>query len=289
MWQKRYGAVSPERTDTNRRLYSEADIERLRLLRAVVDSGHRIGDVARLPDDDLRRLAPEAARPEVEDEPSHAAAPFRAEDAIEAGVASTLALDAAGFQQVLARASATLGFRAALERFFAPLMYRIGDLWREGSLTAAHEHFASAAVRTFLLGSPRTFVSGANPPVLVVVTPVGQLHEVGAVLAASTAGDLGWKVVFLGSSLPAAEIAGAAIQHRARAVALSIVYPPDDPQIPNELRLLRQALPSDVRIIVGGRAAPEYAAALTEIEAVLVRNLRELEGALDDARRRPPR
>ncbi len=286
MWQKRYGAVTPERTDTNRRLYSDADIERLRLLRGAVEAGHRIGDVARLSDEDLRGLAPDATPPLVPAEAPRPAGPFRADEAIGQGVAAALSMDGVRFQQVLAQASASFGFRAALEKFFAPLMQRIGELWREGALTAAHEHFASAAVRTFLLSSPRTFAGGGQPPTLVVVTPVGQLHEVGAVLAAAAAGDLGWKVVFLGSSLPAAEIAGAALQHRARAVALSIVYPPDDSQLGPELRLLRQALPADVRIIVGGRAAPEYAGVLAEVGAVLVRDLREFESALDDVRRR---
>ena len=47
VWEKRYDAVSPDRTDTNRRLYSEQEIERLKLLRAATLSGHSIGNVAR--------------------------------------------------------------------------------------------------------------------------------------------------------------------------------------------------------------------------------------------------
>jgi methylmalonyl-CoA mutase cobalamin-binding domain/chain len=279
MWQKRYDAVSPQRTDSNRRLYSEREIERLKLLRAVVDSGHRIGDVARLSDDELRGLAPAvSAAPDA----SGASSGFAtAGEAIEAAIAATLRLDSERLQDVLVRAAAAFGFRGSLERVFAPLAQRIGELWREGTMTAAHEHFASAAIRAFLLSSPRTFAGSASRSVLVVATPAGQLHEVGAVLVAAAAGDLGWRVVFLGTSLPAAEIAGAAIQHRARVVALSIVYPSDDAQLASELRFLRRALPADTRIIVGGRAAGDYSAVLHEIGAATVSDLRQFEAELE--------
>ena len=76
-----------------------------------------------------------------------------------------------------------------------------------------------------------------NAPVLVVATPSGQLHELGALLVGAAAANLGWHVTYLGASLPAAEIAGAALQNRARAVALSLVYPEDDPTLEDELDL----------------------------------------------------
>ena len=285
MWQKRYGAVSPERSGTNRRLYSEAEIERLKLLRAVVRAGHRIGDVARLADEELRRLAADLpGTRNGEGAPERAARP---EDAVEAAIAATRDLDADRLQQVLAHAAATLGFRGALGRFFTPFVHQVGELWRDGVLTAAHEHFASAAIRTFLLGSPRAFAGSGSAPVLIAVTPAGQLHEVGLVLAAAAASDLGWRVIFLGTSLPATEIAGAVLQHGARVVALSIVYPPDDPQVDAELRALQPLLPAGTSIVAGGRAATGYAAALREIGAITVQDLREFETVLETLRATP--
>ena len=62
IWEKRYGAVQPERTGTNRRLYSEEQIERLSLLREITRAGHSIGPVAKLPTEKLRKLAAEASR-----------------------------------------------------------------------------------------------------------------------------------------------------------------------------------------------------------------------------------
>ena len=120
---------------------------------------------------------------------------------------------------------------------------------------------------------------------LVVATPVGQLHELGALLAGAAAANLGWHVTYLGASLPAAEIAGAARQSRARAVALSLIYPEDDPRLPGELTALRQALPPETALIVGGRAMAAYRKLLTGLGAVLVEDLKELGLALDRLRK----
>jgi methanogenic corrinoid protein MtbC1 len=108
-----------------------------------------------------------------------------------------------------------------LEKVIGVLAQRVGDLWRAGEILAAHEHFASAAIRGFLGRNARPFAPGSNLPTLVVGTPSGQLHELGAVMVAAGANDLGWRVVYLGPSLPAGELAAAAAQNQARAVALS--------------------------------------------------------------------
>ena len=101
-----------------------------------------------------------------------------------------------------------------------------------------------------------------------MATPSGQLHELGAVMAAAAATNVGWMVTYLGTGLPPAEIAGAALQNGAKAIALSIVYPEDDPNLTTELQSLRKYLPHEVKILVGGRAAEGYKEVLNQIGAV---------------------
>ena len=62
MWEKRYAAVVPERTEAGGRLYTDADVERLRLLHTLVESGHSIGGIAKLSDVDLRRSSAFASK-----------------------------------------------------------------------------------------------------------------------------------------------------------------------------------------------------------------------------------
>ena len=101
----------------------------------------------------------------------------------------------------------------------------------------------STVIRNFLGRDSSPFAPNSNAPVLIVSTPTGQLHELGAVMVAAAASDMGWRVIYLGPSLPAADIAAAARQHEARAVAVSIVYPEDDPDLPAKLENLRKYLP----------------------------------------------
>ena len=68
----------------------------------------------------------------------------------------------------------------------------------------------------------------------------------------------GWRVTYLGADLPAEEIAAAALSRQVRAVALSIVFPGDDPRLATELRTLSARLGDEVTLIVGGTSAGAY-------------------------------
>jgi DNA-binding transcriptional MerR regulator/methylmalonyl-CoA mutase cobalamin-binding subunit len=283
IWEKRYGAVKPTRTGTNRRLYSEEQIERLSLLRNATRAGHSIGHVAKLPTLKLRALAVEKTGmggSQADLSTGLAPAPAFLEECLVA----VKGLDARALEETLGRAETALGAQGLLQRVIAPLAEKIGSLWRDGTLTAAHEHFGSAVIRIFLGHAARTFAGSANSPVVVVGTPAGQLHELGALLVAAAAANLGWQVTYLGAGLPAAEIAGAARQNRARAVALSLVYPEDDSGMEGELSRLRALLPVDVTLLVGGRAAPAYRGALNKIGARQMKDLTELCATLDEIR-----
>lgn len=287
IWEQRYRAVEPQRTATKRRLYSQRDIERLNLLRDVTQAGHNIGQVAQLPTDKLGKLVAAVPRLQARAPRTKAETPMSV-SFLDECMAAIKSLDTHALDDVLRRAATAMGALGLLQRVVAPLTETVGDFWREGILTSAHEHFASAAIRVFLGNAAKPFGAMDNAPVLVVATPAGQVHELGAFLVAATAANLGWQVTFLGASLPAAEIAGAARQRRARAVALSLVYPEDDPGLEGELSLLRESLPAEVKLLVGGRAMPAYRDALEKVGALPIENLAQLGATLDNLRK-PPR
>jgi methylmalonyl-CoA mutase cobalamin-binding subunit len=139
-------------------------------------------------------------------------------------------------------------------------------------------------MRAFLTNLARPFGGSQTSPGLIVATPVGQLHELGALLVAGLAANLGWQVTYLGASLPAAEIAGAARRKQARVVALSLVYPKDDPALEGELRTLRDLLPAEVTLLVGGRALPACRAILESLSAVQIEDLAHVGTDLDRLR-----
>jgi MerR family transcriptional regulator, light-induced transcriptional regulator len=285
VWERRYGAVEPHRSGTNRRLYSDAEIERLNLLRHATAAGHRIGNIAHLAEDQLRQIVGDSLvdspAPAAKTANRHSNEPPRLTDEC---LEAVRRMDGVAFEELLTRGLVLLGHQGLLRKVVGPLAHVIGERWQEGSLTAAHEHFASASLRIFLANSSRPFAQSTVAPLLIVTTPSGQLHELGAIMICTAARNAGWNVAFLGTSLPAAEVAGAALQKDARAVALSIVYPSDDPSLPAELAELRRLLAPQTTIIVGGRAATAYRDALTAIDALLIEDLDDFCRVLDRLR-----
>lgn len=278
VWQRRYGAVAPARTGTRRRLYSDADIERLQLLAALVGAGRRIGGLAELTTGELVALL-RADR--------GAERPPDADDLLGACLTAVLEFDGPGLEGRLLQAARDLSRVHLIEGLVVPLLRRIGELWHEGALRPSHEHLASAVVRSFL-GNLRETPAPPDAPVLIVTTPAGQLHELGALVAAATARAEGWAVLYLGPNLPAEEIATAAERRRAAAVALSITFPPDDPALASELELLGRLLAPGVALLVGGQARQGYRAVLGALRALDLPDLAALRRTLGPLRRSTP-
>jgi MerR family transcriptional regulator, light-induced transcriptional regulator len=262
VWERRYGVVQPQRTRSGQRLYSDADVERLRLLQRATSAGRNISHLAELDAAALRELVASDAHAE-ERSSSAAAQPADAGDLVEAALEHTVRLDVTALEQLLRRLAATWGTTAFLEKFAAPFFHRIGEEWHEGRLKPAQEHLASVATRTVLASLVSDLSAATSAPRLLVATPVDERHEIGALLVAATAASAGWRVTYLGADLPAAEIADAAAQAGARAVALSVVLPGDVAGVAAELREVRSRLPAGVELLVGGSGARAVEAAAT--------------------------
>jgi DNA-binding transcriptional MerR regulator/methylmalonyl-CoA mutase cobalamin-binding subunit len=283
VWERRYGLICCQRTDSNRRLYSDEEIERLRLLKTLTDCGHRISNIARLDLEELYALHKQDHPAPATSEDYSPAAHTTPDQCLLGCLEAANQLDAPALTQLLEDARLQYGQRSTLLRVIAPLIFEIGERWRKGEMRVAHEHLATNVLRDYLSSTLRSCPPAQAAPELVVCTPAGQAHEVGALLAAAAARDLGWRVTYLGPSLPAEEIAACAHTRKARAVALSMVYPSDDPQVPQELTHLRRILPAHISIIIGGRAAYGYHQALRIPDVRLVNDLADLEAALDES------
>jgi methanogenic corrinoid protein MtbC1 len=280
-WERRYGAVKPDRSAGKQRLYSENDIARLTLLRRATAAGHSIAEVARLEDAALESLL----------EPSTSGVPAATIDAaIAAAMNATERLDAKGIEMVLKRAALVVGATALIDGLISRFLQIVGDRWHAGSLNPAHEHLASSAVQRVLIWAMEAFAPTASAPTLVVATPSGERHEIGAMLVAAAAMEEGWRVIYLGASVPAADLVDAAQQVSARAIALSAIYQADV-DVLDPVHAVARSLPRGTTLFVGGPAAAASTEALTVVGIRVVpdvpsfrRALRALRSAsLDDS------
>ena len=279
-WERRYSAIEPGRTPTNRRLYTDADIERLQLLRMATEGGRGIGHVAGLTTEELRLLVsrdgaadPLSASLTREDREPAAYHLDKCMDAVRQ-------LDAGLLEERMLQATVTLSPQSLIEDLLVPFMTHLGQLWHEGSLRPAHEHLASEVVRNVLGHLAASHHVPVGGPELVVTTLSGQWHEFGALAAAATAAMEGWRVTYLGPNLPAEDVAAAAQSRRAKAVAISLVYPEDDARLHADLIHLRRLLPSSTVMVAGGQACGAYASALSQTGTLVVGSLAEFRDRL---------
>jgi DNA-binding transcriptional MerR regulator/methylmalonyl-CoA mutase cobalamin-binding subunit len=272
-WERRYGAVAPARSPGGQRWYTESDCARLRLLARAVEAGHNIASVVGLDDESLRAMVRSDDAAAMARQTPHAlvSQPFLAE-----AMAAVEGLDGQALEHVLKQATLRLSMDELFDGVLTPLQRATGERWHRGTMSPAHEHLATAGVRRLLGWIIDQHAAAADAPAILVTTPSGQWHELGAKLAAATAATMGWNVVYLGPNLPAAVIAEAAVARKARVVALSLLYPEDDPRMDGELRELRQLLPPDVAIVVGGSGTAAYRPSLDGIGASVVTDLASL-------------
>lgn len=284
IWERRYQAVMPERTASNQRLYSDEDVYRLSLLKRLTDLGRRISAVAPLSTEQLLE-AVTAETPIVAGGFGQAAsAAANMPVWVDEAMGAIVQLDPIALDKVLHAAVVQLGMVGFLTRVIHPLMTKVGELWRKGEVRTCQEHFASAHVRSFI----GKYILDANGdpsgPRMVVATPPGHLHELGATMAAVTAAMAGWNVIYLGPNVPYEEIIFAADCKDARVVALSLSYPADDPKLPAFLKQLDHQLSADVVKVVGGASVECYSETLESINAHRVADLDSFSLLLDRLR-----
>jgi DNA-binding transcriptional MerR regulator/methylmalonyl-CoA mutase cobalamin-binding subunit len=281
VWERRYRAVEPSRSLDGQRAYSDADVERLRLLRLATLAGRSIGQVARLETEELAQLVrdDEAARQEISRRTERAVLVSTGED-VEHALHLARAVDAPELESFLRRTFAALGVPIFLDGLAAPLLRRMGEEWEAGRLTPAQEHVATAIIQRVLEGVIQFLVAPHDAPNLLLATPVGEQHKMGSALAAAAAAAEGWRVTSLGPELPAGEIAVAALAVKARVVGVSIIYPSQRDRVLAELRTLRSRLPASVPLVAGGAGAVALAPELRGAGIHVVRDLSEFRAAL---------
>jgi methanogenic corrinoid protein MtbC1 len=277
--------VTPSRSEGGQRLYSDLDIERLARLRRLVERGHAISRIASLPLESLAQLEEETGS----EAPQDTGGIGRLEDHVrarsiqefnDAAMQATRALDATGLQETLERSVVTLGVPDFLETVAVTTLEDIGHGWAERSVTVAQEHMATAVFRRLLGWLLGVYQPTSAAHRLVVATPPGERHELGALMAAISAAAEGWQVTYVGADMPVEELLGAMAQTRAEAVALSIVDSGDQRGLLSAVREIRAGLPPGVALILGGAGAPAVHARMESTGVHLIDSLADLRPAL---------
>ncbi len=279
-WERRYAVVSPSRSEGGQRLYSDEDVRKLTRLRMLTEAGRSISLVASLSDAEAEAL--------LEEDLASSAPPTRVQDGngqdatqvVHRALRLVDELDGDGLESWLRKAALTLGAQPFLEEVLTPLLHSVGAAWTRDELHTAHEHLCTSVTQRVLHWLKEPVSAGAGGPRLIAATLSGERHGLGTMLVAAAAGLEGWHVTNLGTDLPAHDIARAARALRARAVAVSVVHMDNPSGITRELDKLREALPSDTALLLGGGGVAKLGSASLPDGAQVIPTLGSLREAL---------
>ena len=267
VWERRYGAVRPARSDGGTRLYSDADIRRLRRLRQAVEGGHSISQAARLSESELNELIADA-------EPSiQVSDPFRA--VRERFIEAVRIVDVVAADQELARAATLFPVRELVKNIVAPILDDIAERCARREFGVAQERFASGLLRSMLGSLFRLYPPSMKVETMVFATPAGERHELRLYLAALLAASHGWRVVILGADVPASEIALGVRQTNARVLVLNLAT--GHTRNAEELAAISRLVPFSTRVWLGGEEATKHEEFITRANWIMVRDLEELD------------
>ena len=248
VWERRYGFPKPRRDAFGERTYAPAQVEKLRVIKRLMDAGHRPGRIVGRSLDELRSLS---------DAPHGRAAP-QAAASRDAELAALLDAvrrhDAAALHQGLAVAQARQGLRAFVMDIVAPLSSRVGEAWMRGELRVFEEHLYTECVRMALHAALHALPAAAGPPRVLLATLPGEPHGLGLLMAQTMMALEGCACLSLGVQVPLADLAAAAAAWRADIVALSVTGTMKRRLLLTSLEQLRSQLPAGAALWVGGAA-----------------------------------
>lgn len=248
MWERRYGFPLPERDANGERLYPAAQLDRLRLIKRLMDQGHRPGKLIAASNDELAQLAPRrsASRPP---------APAESAEGLDELLALIKQHDAAGYQQAMQQRLARQGFQRFVQDTVAPLTQQVGEAWEDGRFEVFEEHLFTELTKRLLRQAIATLPGGNRSPRIVLTTVPDEQHVLGLLMVEGLFALEGAECIPLGTQMPLREISRAAVAHQADIVALSFSMAFPRRQISGVLEQLRQMLPTSIALWIGGQGS----------------------------------
>ena len=247
VWERRYGLVKPLRSANRYREYTDEDVSLLRFLKEELDRGHTIGALALEGRDSLLQRMRAHSVPTPQTLTPH-------ENLLDELVSHLEPLDKSRFEQKLNGAIAVIPFEEAVQRILLPLQRRVGELWHEGRLNVAVEHYVTKLMQQKLFSVMNQLPVNEFGPRVLITCPEGEFHEIGAQAVAYLAATRGCHVYYLGPNLPASDLLQLCERIKPDLVLLSVTEVKSDAmarQLVDKLDSLSQQWP----LAVGGQGA----------------------------------
>lgn len=272
VWERRYGLVKPLRSANRYREYTDEDVALLRFLKEELDRGQTIGALAVEGRESLLQRMRLISTPKQEELAPH-------KSLLDELVSCLDPLDKLRFEQKLNGAVAVIPFDEAVQRILLPLQLRVGELWHEGRLSIAVEHYVTKVIQQKLFSVMNQLPVNESGPRVLIACPEGEFHELGAQAVAYLAAARGCHIYYLGSNLPLTDLQTFCESITPDLVLLSLTEIRSDEMAH---RLLHQLQPIALRwpVAMGGQGAEVFEHLLQHSKVEVLHDLAALHNRL---------
>ena len=232
-WERRYGVLTPARTDAGYRVYGRDDELRARRMQELIDDGWAAGEAA--------RAVTEPTAPPATPPPAAAA---------EELLRALLDFDSAEAHAAIDRVFAARTLDGALRDVVLPVLHEVGEGWERGDVTVAQEHYATELLAGRLRGLAREWDDGLGPRA-VLACPPGERHDIGLLCCGLALHRRGWRVTYLGPDTPVDALAGTVSTVSPALVVIGVLQPGPLHDAAPDLAVLAE----EVAVAVGGAGA----------------------------------
>ena len=248
IWEKRYGVITPDRTDTNIRTYCDSDLKKLLNIALLNNHGLKISKISKLNYDALCQEVEKIAQTDTS-YPTY----------IDRLVVAMVDLDRVKFEELLRDGTEKLGFEEFCIHVLYPFLQKVGVMWMANSINPAQEHFISSLIiQKMYVATNKLYTGEKKNSKTIFFLREGELHEMGLLFYRYLMKKRGTDAIYLGQSVPFEDLKQVVHAHKPNYLVTALVATLDVGTLENYLKSLSEAFPQQ-KIIVSGYQVSQFA------------------------------
>jgi DNA-binding transcriptional MerR regulator len=247
IWEKRYGVVTPERTDTNIRTYCDDDLKKLLNIAMLNNNGLKISKISQLTQaqisEEIQRIAQEQ---------------YSNPTQIDRLVVAMVDLDRPKFEQIIKEGTEKVGFETFCIEVLYPFLQKVGIMWLANSINPAQEHFISSLIiQKMYVATDALYSASENKKKAVFFLREGEMHEMGMLFYRYLMVKRGYEAIYLGQSIPFEDLEFVVKAQKPDVLVTSFVATLEDGALEKFMEKLSKAFP-DLPVIASGYQISEF-------------------------------
>ena len=273
VWERRYGLVQPTRGANRYRNYTDDDVALLRYVRNEMEKGHSIGQLASVGREELLIRMRATRAHTISEDKSYGRL-------LNELLAALQPLKRTTFERKLNGSVAIIPFEEALLKILLPLQQQVGQLWHDGRLGIATEHYVTKQVQQKIFAAMNQLPVHQQGPKVVVACLSGQMHEIGAQTIAYRCGVRGCRVYYLGPNLPVDALVALCVEVRPDLTILSFPMMLHDREAQEFTHGPLRKIRRNSSILAGGPGALAMRKTLENVGVEVLENFEDIERRL---------